>query len=266
MTERLPPKAPGEVLDYEIDGADLLADGETFVSADSDVVVTGAVRDSIDWDDDKVTLWLSGGTAGTPIRLQAVLKTSAGRTYRPLYIIPFGEPVSIAQAKAHCRIDDASIEEAALIAGYITAARENVENFTSQVLVRREFVQVFDAFGLALELYKWPVAEEGIEIAYVDASGAGQVYADFTAQIGRNPARLYPARDGWWPTLGRYGQVSVTYTAGYAEGEVPAALVQAMLVTISAMYDGRGGDAGLGPSGLPEPAENLCWPFRRISL
>ena len=51
------------------------------------------------------------------------------------------EPVSVDTAKLHLRVTDTS--EDTLIGGYITAAREWVENYTGQILVQREVVQPF---------------------------------------------------------------------------------------------------------------------------
>ena len=90
LTLQNPLKDPSAVLDYAFDwkpkthgalGAtkDWLATGETItdhtITAD-----TGITVDSSTEDDGKVTVWLSGGTAGINYKVACKITTSAGRT------------------------------------------------------------------------------------------------------------------------------------------------------------------------------------------
>jgi uncharacterized phiE125 gp8 family phage protein len=240
MTDTLPPKAPPEVLDYFIDGTDLLAAGETIVEAGSTITVTGATKDSATFADTSVTVWISAGTAGTPIYLSATLRTSGGRTYQRLYVIPYGEPVTLEQAKAQCRvIDDTSQDE--LIAGYITAAREFVEEQTGHVLVQREFTEYREDLRCRfIELLRRPVLDDPAPvITYTDTSGDEQTYDEAVFSVARYPARIYPSLTGWWPAVSRNGTVSIAYTAGYADGEVPQRAIQAILMLVGHWFAKR---------------------------
>jgi uncharacterized phiE125 gp8 family phage protein len=265
MSEVLAPMGEGEVLDYRIDAAaHLLQAGETLVEGQSSIIVVGATKDGQVFTGTDVTMWLSGATAGTPIKITANLKTSGGRKFNRIYVIPFGEPVSLDDAKAHLRVDDDGDD--ALIAGYISAARRHVEDYTGQALVRRGFVQEFTTFGLALELAKRPLGDV-TAVAYTDQAGLTRDYSDFVVQFDRG--RVFPARDGWWPTLGRYGSIQVAYTAGYDEGGVPEPLTQAMLLLIGHWYANREGTVtGTGAAAieLPIGVQDLCSPYRRVLL
>ena len=139
------------------------------------------------------------------------------------------EPISLELAKQQCRYlhDD----EDDLIESYIKAAREYIENVTGCVLVQREIVEHRDEFGCYLELDRRPVVSVD-EVGYLDADGAPQTYADYVAQVSRDPARVYPELSGDWPTLSDYGGVTITYTAGYEVGEEPQPLLQSMLLLI----------------------------------
>ena len=72
-------KDPSAVLDYVFDWTEWLATGETItdhtITAD-----TGITVDSSTESDGKVTVWLSGGTAGINYKVACLVTTSAGRT------------------------------------------------------------------------------------------------------------------------------------------------------------------------------------------
>jgi len=72
-------KDPEAVLDYTFDWSDWLATGET-ISSYTVTVPTGITKDSDSQADGVVTVWLSGGTAGTNYRVECKIVTSAGRT------------------------------------------------------------------------------------------------------------------------------------------------------------------------------------------
>lgn len=174
------------------------------------------------------------------------------------------EPISLAQAKAQLRIVDDTSEDA-LITGLIKAAREWVENYTGHVLVQREIVEQRDAFGTFLELHRRPIVSVD-EVGYVDSNGSAQTYADFVPQISRFPARIFPAVTGSWPSLWTYGGVTVTYTAGYAAGEEPQPLLQAMLLLVGHWYTNREGAAERAQQEIPFAVTSLCDQYRSPGL
>ena len=79
LTLQNPLKDPSAVLDYAFDWTEWLATGETItdhtITAD-----TGITADSSTESDGKVTVWLSGGTAGINYKVACKITTSAGRT------------------------------------------------------------------------------------------------------------------------------------------------------------------------------------------
>ena len=79
LTLQNPLKDPSAVLDYVFDWTEWLATGETI--ADHTITAdTGITVDSSTEDDGKVTVWLSGGTAGINYKVACLIVTSAGRT------------------------------------------------------------------------------------------------------------------------------------------------------------------------------------------
>jgi len=72
-------KDPSAVLDWMFDWSDWLASGETItdhtITADTGITVDSSTEDA-----GKVTVWLSGGTAGINYKVACLITTSAGRT------------------------------------------------------------------------------------------------------------------------------------------------------------------------------------------
>ena len=87
LTLQNPLKDPSAVLDYVFDWTEWLAAGET-IAVDSETgeklititADTGITVDSSTESDGKVTVWLSGGTAGINYKVACLITTSAGRT------------------------------------------------------------------------------------------------------------------------------------------------------------------------------------------
>lgn len=72
-------KDPSAVLDWVFDWTDWLASGEA-ITDHTITVDTGITNDSSTEDAGKVTVWLSGGTAGENYKVACLIVTSAGRT------------------------------------------------------------------------------------------------------------------------------------------------------------------------------------------
>ena len=79
MTEAMFIKDPDAVLDYAFDWNTWLASGET-ISSHVVTVPTGLTKDSDTESDGIVTVWLSGGTAGTSYNVACKIVTSDART------------------------------------------------------------------------------------------------------------------------------------------------------------------------------------------
>lgn len=71
-------KDPSAVLDWMFDWSDWLASGET-ISDHTVTVDSGITKDTSTEDAGKVTVWLSGGTAGENYKVACLIETSAGR-------------------------------------------------------------------------------------------------------------------------------------------------------------------------------------------
>src|SRR4051794_11419297 len=85
------------------------------------------------------------------------------------------EPVSLAEARLQCKVDDDDDSHDAALTSLITAARENAEHHTGRALAVQTLEMALDAFpacgGFGLPML--PVASVA-SIKYTDAAGAEQ--------------------------------------------------------------------------------------------
>lgn len=150
---------------------------------------------------------------------------------------PALEPVSLALAKTHCRIDGTEFDT--LLPAWITAARQRAEHELGRALITQTWLLTLDAFPAAeIELPKPRVL--AIEsVMYLDAAGAEQTLAPAAYALDSYtlPGWLFPT-DSWPATYDGANAVRVRFTAGYgpAAADVPSQVVAWMLLQIGAMH------------------------------
>ncbi|MCC7006004.1 MAG: phage head-tail connector protein [Ottowia sp.] len=150
------------------------------------------------------------------------------------------EPVPLAEAKLHLRID--SNEDDALIATLIGAARQSAEMLTGQQFVTARWqygIDHFPAMDQPIHLPKNPV-QSVITIKYLDLSGSLQSLdiEDYLVDKSSQPARVAPSFGKNWPsTLAQLGAVSVTFDAGYGLAvDVPAGIKAWIKLRVGSLY------------------------------
>lgn len=154
---------------------------------------------------------------------------------------PAVEPLTIAEAKLHCRVDGS--DEDALITALIVAAREQAEHETGRALVTQTWELVHDEFPEAFVLRRAPI-QSVTSIKYLDdATGAEQTLdpADYLLDKDSEPGYVVPAYGKAWPaTWPVPNAVRVRYVCGYGlAAAVPVAIKQWMLLAIGTMYAQR---------------------------
>ncbi|MCA3017371.1 MAG: phage head-tail connector protein [Burkholderiales bacterium] len=177
----------------------------------------------------------------------------------PLQLVtpPAEEPVSLAEAKQHLRVDGG--DDDLLIGSLISAARQAAETKTGRQLITARWKLVLDAFpgpslmqsatgasfslpGHAILLAKCPV-QSAVSIEYLDMNGTTQVMpaSDYVLDAACEPARLTPAFGKTWPpTLPQMGAVSVTFDAGYGTASaVPEGLKSWIKLRVGSLYGHR---------------------------
>lgn len=155
---------------------------------------------------------------------------------------PTVEPVSVAEAKLHLKVDIS--DDDALIGALITAAREECEHLTDRAIAEQTLALLLDSFPAAgIKLPRPPVSSI-TAVEYVDSDGATQTLAGAAYYLddAQEPSWVLPAYDTSWPsTRGDANAVVVTYEAGYAT--CPEALRAWILLRVGTLYVTRMADS-----------------------
>lgn len=150
-------------------------------------------------------------------------------------------PITLAEAKAQCRITDTS--EDTLVAAYINAARDYIENTTGIVCGTATRVLRYDMFAERLPIYRAPLISI-TSVSYVASDGTETTLAadQYRVRERHGVATLQPAYGVTWPdTECVDGAVTVTVSVGYASNAAtPDALRVAALMLVAHWYDNRG--------------------------
>jgi len=163
---------------------------------------------------------------------------------------PAIEPVTLSEAKAHCRVDTDA--DNALIQGYITTAREWVEDYIDRALVTQQLVMKLDAFPAEIELPRPPMIASGtataVTITYVtgEAGGTATLSAsEYRVDRDSTPGAIRTLYAGSWPShLIDQNSVTVSWWAGYGDSaSVPQRVKSAILMCVHELYEKRGDGA-----------------------
>jgi uncharacterized phiE125 gp8 family phage protein len=159
---------------------------------------------------------------------------------------PAVEPVTLAEAKAHLRVDVS--DDDTLIAAIIKAAREFCEEYLDRTLVHTQWTMRADRFPWEFELPRPPMAQAGTTTATVvtytleTQQTATLSTAEYRVDRAATPGVIRTTYAGTWPGhLFDENAVSVTWWGGYgADGTgVPAGIRAAMLMMVSHLYEHR---------------------------
>lgn len=178
----------------------------------------------------------------------------------PLQLInpPAEEPVSLAEAKLHVRVD--INDDDALIAALISAARQAAESLTGRQIVTARWKLVLDSFpgpslmgvpagqsfslpGNSILIPKCPV-QSVVAIQYLDMASNLQTMppTDYVVDVACEPARLTPVFGKIWPiSLPQIGAVWITFDAGYGSAaSAPEGLKSWIKLRVDSLYSHRG--------------------------
>lgn len=164
------------------------------------------------------------------------------RYARTLYAPPTAEPVTVAEAKSHLRVDASAEDE--LIRGLIAGARLWVEGTCGLSLITQTHDLTLDGFpDEVIQLPRGPVQSVS-SITYIDTAGDTQTWSssNYIVDTKSTPNRITPAYGVAYPsTQTRINTVTVRYVAGYgAKGsDVPEPIRQAIKLLVGQMYAHR---------------------------
>lgn len=157
---------------------------------------------------------------------------------------PETEPVTLAEMKAHARIDTDADD--ALVTTLITAARQWAEQTTRRAFIAQTWRLWLDAIpeGNVVTLPRSPLASVA-SVTTFDDDDAGTVFAaeNYFADNASEPGRLALRSGADWPVPGRaVNGFMIEYTAGYGEDadDVPEPVRLAIRQLVAHWYEHRG--------------------------
>ena len=166
--------------------------------------------------------------------------------YRSLVRVtpPSTEPVSLAEAKEHCRVDIS--DDDSYISSLISVAREVVEDRLDQTLMQTVWEARYDSFPIwELVLPRPPMAAANVTITYRNEAGTDQTLTSdsghFQVDERTVPGRVLPNYAATWPAVrGDENSVTVRWTAGHATAaSTPAVARHAILLLVGHWYATR---------------------------
>lgn len=163
------------------------------------------------------------------------------------------EPVTLAQAKLQCKVDDDILEDDELIEELIGAARELAEDYCKRTFIETTWELTLSCFPAtlwtptAITLPMGPIIEV-LRLSYLDIDAARQDIDVSTLQaaLHAEPPYLLPAFGTYWPAnQAQVGSILVEYRAGYPSGSpadanaVPKKAKQAIKMMVAHWYNHR---------------------------
>jgi uncharacterized phiE125 gp8 family phage protein len=183
---------------------------------------------------------------------------------------PASEPVTVAEAKAHLRID--SDNEDTLIASLILTSRLHLETALGLALVTQSWRLLLDRWPLTREVEIPLRPLQGIDtVRVLPAEGAPIVIDenDYLADTASTPPRLVRTGVVWRQPGKAANGIEIDFTAGFgpAAADVPAPLRQALLLLVAHWYENREPIAvGAPETVVPGPVSDLLEPYRSRRL
>ncbi len=186
-----------------------------------------------------------------------------------LIIGPALEPVSLADMKAHLRIEDEASDD--WLGAAITAARIHVETAIRRVLIAQSWRIYRDAWPAdgIVPIRVTPLISVDTVTVY-DAEGDPLELSgdDYEVDLVSAPARLVPKAGAGTPGRAVNG-IEIDVTAGYGASsvDVPGPLRQAVLQIVAFWHEHRGAlGADAGGGAIPPGVAALIAPFRMVTL
>lgn len=156
---------------------------------------------------------------------------------------PATEPLTLAEAKLHLRVDADLTDDDTLISALIVAARQQAEHRTGRALLTQQWRYSVDAFPVDSLDLPLPKLQSVQAVSYLDNNGVRQTLAntEYDVITDEMVGRIIPAYGKSWPSCREHpGSVRVDYTCGFgAAADVPQSIKAWMLLAIGAWYENR---------------------------
>lgn len=182
-------------------------------------------------------------------------------------------PISLAEVKAHLRLDDDDDNEATYLRSLIMAATQYAEQFLKRQLITATLTLRLDDFprgSTDAERTIWlpnPPLQSVTSVVYLDSAGASQTLSSSLYRVDATdePGRISEAFGQSWPaTYPVSAAITVVYVAGWtSEANVPEPIKAAMKLLVSHWFENR---EPASDADATAAYERLLWPYRAWEL
>jgi uncharacterized phiE125 gp8 family phage protein len=184
---------------------------------------------------------------------------------------PAVEPITLAEAKAHLRVDSSG--EDSLIQSLIMASRLHIEAALDLALITQSWRHQRDVWppSRVLILPLRPIQSvTAVTLHDDDATSRSLDIEDFIVDGFANPARLVWRGPGAVPAAGMVANgIEIDFVAGHGNSpaDVPQPIRQALLLLIAHWYEHREPvEIGATATTIPAGVSELLMPYRRRQL
>lgn len=160
--------------------------------------------------------------------------------------LPAIEPVTLAEAKHHCRVD--TDNDDAYLSGLIVAAKEWCEDYCDATFLHTQYRMTLDSFPIEINLPRPPMATTGtataVSIVYKLSDQSTVLLSSSEYRVDRDstPGVIRYNYTGSWPShLFDFGAVEVTWWGGYGPdaASISQRIKSAILWLVGLWYEKR---------------------------
>jgi uncharacterized phiE125 gp8 family phage protein len=182
---------------------------------------------------------------------------------------PSLEPITLAQAKDHLRVDDTTQDT--LIASLILTSRLHIEAALGLSLIQQSWrLTLNTATGAsplpaAIRLPLHPVSAL-TSVKSISTDGTITTLPETATKLDLGPPAFVSANSGRWPSG---DSLTFLFTAGFGPSatDVPAPIRQALLLLVAHWYEHRDPiEIGCSETAIPHAVSSLLHPYRRPRL
>lgn len=154
--------------------------------------------------------------------------------------VPTTRAVTLEEARQQLRLD--AHDEDMLLAAHLDAAQAELERLADVRLCEQTLAMTLQAWPGEITVPVRPVSIAAITYTGISGETLTLPEADYVAWARHGFMRVRPVASKSWPVLGPDGLITITLSAGFAEGHADLAIARAaILVKTASLFENREG-------------------------